>query len=282
MDFLFTTREPGPELKDYVQQIFYARGRITYKYDKILPNGKVVLVINLGDPHKMGKDPEVENNPKCTLGWFSGTQITPVYNYPLNGTHVLGCLFDPLGFYRMFAINMSLWADRSATIEEVFNENEISGLRKTLVEKDDEQLKLTVFEQWLNSKLGTPITAPSWLQKGYQTIQAMEGNITLEEMYQGLNLSGRHFNNVFRKMIGLSPKVYCRVLRLNALLSEIDPNGEESLIELSHRYHFTDQSHFNREFKKFSGLTPRQYLRQRRAEYGELEKGQDAIFIPQR
>lgn len=280
MDFDFRPYKPQRALQPFVHQIFYAKGRIPYKFDKILPNGNIVLIINFGNPHKIGKDPDVDNNPICTNSWLDGLQTSPIYNYPLDGTFVAGCLFDPLGFYQLTGINMVDWADRSDVAGKIFGEKEINLLRLELLRAGNAQNIFHVFENWLLHKLPCRYSAADWLIKGYQTIQSGNGNIVLEKLYNDSNVSGRHFNNQFRKVTGLSPKVFCRVLRLVALLSEIDPQGKELLTQLAYDHGFTDQAHFNREFRKFSGLTPKQYIRQRRREYGNLEKGENAVFIP--
>ena len=92
----------------------------------------------------------------------------------------------------------------------------------------------------------------------------------------------RHVGARFKRAVGVSPKVLCRIYRLGALLQAIEPAEAVSWTDFAHRFGFYDQAHFNREFRRFSGLTPRQYLAWRRRDLPALGKGESVHFAPQR
>ena len=66
------------------------------------------------------------------------------------------------------------------------------------------------------------------------------------------------------------------------MLEEVDPASDVNWTRLAHAFEFFDQAHFNREFRKFSGLHPNQYLGQRRRDLPTLGKGESVSFAPQR
>ena len=66
----------------------------------------------------------------------------------------------------------------------------------------------------------------------------------------------RQFERKFLQTIGFTPSYYKRVVRFERALSKIQAGRYASLTALSHDLGYADQSHFNREFKQLSGMTP--------------------------
>ena len=69
-------------------------------------------------------------------------------------------------------------------------------------------------------------------------------------------ISERQFERKFLQSIGFTPSFYKRVLRFESALYRIQHGHYTSLADLSYELGYADQSHFNREFKQFSGITP--------------------------
>ncbi len=71
--------------------------------------------------------------------------------------------------------------------------------------------------------------------------------------------SHRRFIELFRRAIGLSPKLYCRVLRFQSALERLAGRATHSLADLALAAGYSDQAHFNREFREFTGMPPSEY-----------------------
>ncbi|MEI9941508.1 MAG: AraC family transcriptional regulator [Pseudomonadota bacterium] len=84
-------------------------------------------------------------------------------------------------------------------------------------------------------------------------------NIDLETLAKRAGLSRFEAVRAFKKRYGLPPHAYQLCLRISharQLLREGVPAADVAL-----RCGFSDQSHFNRHFKRFNGVTPMQYAR---------------------
>ncbi|MUL47907.1 helix-turn-helix transcriptional regulator [Mycobacterium sp. CBMA293] len=68
----------------------------------------------------------------------------------------------------------------------------------------------------------------------------------------------------FRSEIGLTPKTYLRVRRLQAALRLLDADVADGA-EIAAGLGYFDQPHFVREFREFTALTPTQYAQRRTA-----------------
>lgn len=82
-------------------------------------------------------------------------------------------------------------------------------------------------------------------------------SVSLEQLARLANLKPLRLLRVFRKQVGLPPHAYLtqvRIFRAKALLSV-----GWLAAEVAQEIGFTDQSHFTRHFKRFTGITPGQY-----------------------
>ncbi|WP_462328206.1 AraC family transcriptional regulator [Desulfobaculum sp.] len=89
--------------------------------------------------------------------------------------------------------------------------------------------------------------------------QRVQQKITLDELAQAANMSRYHLLRLFQAQVGLAPHAYQNQLRVNegkALLQQ-----DLSISHIAAQLGFTDQSHFSRVFKQFTGATPVQYRR---------------------
>lgn len=76
-----------------------------------------------------------------------------------------------------------------------------------------------------------------------------------------VNLSERQFGRVFRELVGLSPKQFSRIARLDRVLrSSASGVVYPSLDHLAGRYGYHDASHLIHEFRALIGLSPTAYF----------------------
>jgi len=82
---------------------------------------------------------------------------------------------------------------------------------------------------------------------------------SLDAIAGDLRISRRHLERVFKEHVGISPQKYQSILRFEKSIEMIKKG--ENLIHLTFELDYTDQSHFIKEFKKYSSLTPSQFLK---------------------
>lgn len=89
-------------------------------------------------------------------------------------------------------------------------------------------------------------------QKLFELIYENQGELTVRELSEAVNWSERQINRYFNNSFGISLKSYSTILRFRASFSQIKEG------KLFPEQNFTDQAHFIREVKKFSGVTPKE------------------------
>ena len=91
-------------------------------------------------------------------------------------------------------------------------------------------------------------------------IRFENGNISVKEMCNYIATSERTLERIFKSKIGISPKQYCIVIRHLNLLKYIELKQSIKLDDILHECGYIDQSHFDKEFKKVSGIKPSQFF----------------------
>ncbi|GAB3274493.1 hypothetical protein GCM10027347_47410 [Larkinella harenae] len=99
-------------------------------------------------------------------------------------------------------------------------------------------------------------------RKLFALIYASNGALPVRELSERSAWSSRQINRYFNQRFGLSVKAYCNILRFRASFQAIRSG------KLFPEQNFTDQAHFIRDVKRFSGVTPK-----------ELNKNQNDRFI---
>lgn len=225
----------------------------------VVPNGCIELIIHLtGDHCELVKGNGRERSPEFTLIGLQTRAYEVCFHQRVQ---VFGIRFYPEGIYQLFGVPP---AHFTATFE---NSHHVLGkafdecccrLRTagTVAEK------LAIAEDYLLKKLAARNHRGNYLRLAPEIIRQCQGAISLESLVQQVNISPRQLQREFKKTYGITAKEYMRLSRLNAIQQYMQ-SGKVDLTDLSYEKGFADQSHFIREFKQFTGINPRGFLKER-------------------
>jgi AraC-like DNA-binding protein len=131
---------------------------------------------------------------------------------------------------------------------------------KELSECDDLSELVDVFMDFLSMNYH-PYAFGSDLSNIRTLICGAGGDCTVNELADETGYSVRHINRLFNENYGFGPKDFCRRLRFQHALREIFSNPNRQISEFIQNIGYSDQAHFQREFKAFMGETPRQFAK---------------------
>jgi AraC-like DNA-binding protein len=95
----------------------------------------------------------------------------------------------------------------------------------------------------------------------YATKQLQQRQVSVSALADEVNLSERQFVRTFRQQVGLSPKQYARIVRLNRALCSPAPDLYGLTLEqLAIRYGYHDAPHLVHEFQTLVGVSPLVYF----------------------
>jgi AraC-like DNA-binding protein len=107
------------------------------------------------------------------------------------------------------------------------------------------------------------------------TIQLMKTNgrqyLSMADMARRVGLSPWYFTHLFKTETSKSPMRYRQELRMQQA-EELCAKTLLSLKEVVFALGLKDRSHFSREFKRLHGMTPREFIAQRRSYHEDRPK----------
>ena len=93
-------------------------------------------------------------------------------------------------------------------------------------------------------------------------IYETNGQVSIREISQETGYSECYVRRAFRTIHGISPKAFEQIVRFQNALDEMAHHKELGIFALAQKSGYFDQSHMVKEFHKFAGLTPEQYLQE--------------------
>jgi len=95
----------------------------------------------------------------------------------------------------------------------------------------------------------------------FNTLYATQGSLKIQEYAEGSFWTSRQINRYFTEWFGLSLKEYCSILRFKASINHIKEG------KFFPEQNYSDQPHFIREVKKFTGVTPKELFKRQNDRY---------------
>ena len=154
---------------------------------------------------------------------------------------------------------VTLLRDRNVAIEDIANPA-LRDLAHRVEDSENHDTCIELIENYFYKCLmyGTTYHLPRLAEVIHLINNSSQTNIkTLADI---ACLSEKQFSRIFTENIGTTPKDFMRIVRLQRTLSVLQRNPGIGFAQLSYECGYTDQSHMIKEFKLFSGFTPKEYL----------------------
>ncbi|MBP5310484.1 MAG: helix-turn-helix domain-containing protein, partial [Lachnospiraceae bacterium] len=91
----------------------------------------------------------------------------------------------------------------------------------------------------------------------------IDEDITLDSILKVFSVNKNYLNDAFNKEVSMSCMAYLEQLRINLAKSELQ-YGNHTISEISVGVGYSDTNYFSKVFKKHTGMTPSEYLKQMR------------------
>ena len=183
-----------------------------------------------------------------------GPQLTPV-TLDLGQCHQAVVVnLKPAGMYRLLGIPMAELVDCDYDARLVMG-REIDELLERLHEGRSPAQRNDTVQRYLLGKLGQLRSGLPFDAAMLHQVRA-SGNLPIEQVAAEACLSVRQFERLSYERLGLSPKVYSRMIRFSHAYKYKESDPHTSWTAIAHRCGYFDQMHLIRDFKFFAGYAP--------------------------
>ncbi len=172
--------------------------------------------------------------------------------------HLLGIGFKPLVLPVILNVKPSLLMNKITELGKLTGKEEAAALLRVISKSRNNGNIVKHISNFILRKIPLTINIEADIIKVADSIVRFEGNIKLNEIYGKISMSRRNFQRKFLEYSGLTPKEFCKIVRFEAVLKKLAVHNYKHL-DILWESGFYDQSHYNREFKEFSGLPPSAY-----------------------
>jgi AraC-like DNA-binding protein len=225
-----------------------------WRLERVLPTANVDIIINLADDElrTYADDGRVRRHPGAVL---SGPASRACVIDSDETTNLVTVSFAHGTASAYLRHSLDELTDDLVPLDELFGRVG-SSLRERLLETPTRAAKVDLVEQMLLAAAPAPVGS----SVVDSALAALDRGFPVHIVNRRLEISARQLGRLFRAHVGMTPKRYARIRRLQRVLRSVhaasDPNW--SAVAADHRY--TDQSHLIRDFRDLAGLTPTSYL----------------------
>jgi AraC-like DNA-binding protein len=276
--FDYRTREPSAPLRPMVELLWFARGTIGYRRERIAPTGSTVAIIVLGDAiierADDGRGPEVRSD----AGLLVGPHDRPIVNEPTGETHAIGIVCTPVGCEATLGIAPGRIRGRVEPLGTQWAS--AAPLRDRLLGMDDPERMLDLVEAHLVS-IVRPMTPR--IERTARAVALLEADPTMPvaRIASALGVSHGYLDREFRRTVGMGPRALARLLRVRRLLEGLDVRGDIDWADRAAALGWADQAHLIRDFRRHTGVSPTRYVRAQLASLAHEDLRGAAGFVPE-
>ncbi len=243
---------------------FYSGFFPEHSLERLLPDGAVEVLFDLaGPPKKLFEDEAGLKYETFRGAWISGQRRRFIVIGTEQNSSMMGIRFRPGGAFPFVGFPMCELNDRVVPMENVWGAR-INDIHEQLLHCDTAEGKFDILEQTLLKMVSGISGADRLSEQAIAELKNAGPDFALSSLPDKLGVGERQLRRLFEARIGLGPKALARVFRIQTVLQRLTSNPKASWVDIALRAGYYDQAHFVHDFRELTGLTPSQYLTQRR------------------
>ncbi len=231
--------------------------------ERCLPTGSVAVVINLGhDAFRVAGPEHADQFQSFHGGVLNGASSQYSVIDPTTLVTTMSICFKPAGARLFLPMPASEVTNQVVELFTLWG-TAAFNLREQLQAAQTRSEMVCILEHFFLTLVAWERTPHPAIPFALALFQDGKGRRSISEVTAQLGISPKRFIHLFEEAVGLTPKVFCRLLRFQEALSLIEGGQRPPWADLALDCGYFDQAHFIHDFQEFSGFTPQVYLAQR-------------------
>lgn len=257
----FQRLSPNRLLRPYVRSYWYFRRETplaAYHDEYMHPTGGFGIVFNFGDKLRLDGQQEIAepifldgvNTVSRKLGFLGHVEL-------------LGVRFYEGGAYPFLGVPL-IELQNEITLLDALDRPGLLRLHARLYEADTLPARINLLEEWLVGRLLLGKERHPLIPASLAMLREAGEHGSIPELARELAISQRQLERLYQHQVGMPPKQYWRLLRVEMARLALKQMNGQTTTALAAELGYFDQSHFIREFSTVIGMTPYVYMKRSR------------------
>jgi AraC-like DNA-binding protein len=253
-------RAPSPALQDIVARHYDFGAELPASFeliDNLLSETAFIRILLKGDWAALMPDSSWRNEGPVLL---FGTNSRPLRVRCRGAFEVIGIAIRPAGWATLFDQSAHLYTDRMVALGEVWGADAERLLHSVQAAAGDIDRIIAAVEAILLERIAArPQVHPDPQMLAFEQLARYDSTTKVTEACAAIGIAQHALERHCRASFGMTPK---RVLRrsrfldMASVMRGLFTPADEVLAALR----YSDQSHLNKEFREFIGMTPGQFM----------------------
>lgn len=168
-------------------------------------------------------------------------------------------VLQPHTLFTHFHIPAEELKDQTLSLVDLFGQ-EARDLEEQVISAASIELAIGHIEKLLRKRMMESSDLNMEISMAMEVIYQHHGIISIDQLLQILPVTEKQLERKFREHIGISPKRFADTIKFQHFLKLLQKQSDKGKIaELIYVSGYYDQAHLNNNFKRMTGLSPRQY-----------------------
>jgi len=244
---------PSPRCAGIADRYWFLEGHGHGAPEPIFPDGRIEIVFHFGDPFERHHTHGTIERQGLAL--MVGQMREPICIAPRGRAGVAGIRLRPSAGRAIAGCRADEISGCFVDVEAICGSSAL--LRERLIEAADDRARVALLESWLQRWIvKTPSQA---VDAAVTAITSRHGIVELSTVAGAAGMSLRQLERRFLEDVGLAPKTFARLVRLQSALRGI-ANGRP-LADVAIACGYYDQAHMARDFDRLAETSPAAWRR---------------------
>ena len=255
----YTEAVPHPPLDTSVECFWFLEdgpAALPRPLERIVPDGCTELILHLGDRFERLTASGADQQP----GAFLVGQLPHfVLLRPSRTIDTVGVRFRPAGARRFFRGPASSLTGRFVALDDLWGRRATDELQDRL-RAATRQERVGVLERaLLGAMAGEEGDRAVARSAGF--ILGRSGRVRVADVARDAGVSERSLERRFQEQLGLAPKAFARIARLQGALKSVGRQEQPDWADVAAECSYFDQPHLIRDFRALTGETPGEFVK---------------------
>ena len=247
--------ESPEELQDAIQGFWYVRwdGEESQDSFEVMPDGHAEIIFHFGIGCSIARNGSLQ---PLTSPFMVGLLNEPVIFYPESRLDIIGIKCFPWAVFDLLGLPSG--KERVHAFKHPIAHLQPALKTYILAGRIDDALAL-VKQYFLDARSG--IASNSMLFKAGTAMRKANGAMPVSQVAAAAHSTIRTLERNFKRSSGHTVKDVSGLMRFEQARNQLWHCPDANIAGLAHELGYTDQSHLNREFKRYSGTTAAAFAR---------------------